>query len=183
MSVLANRITAELAVLVGQPIGDCWRVSPIQIFEFGPRSRFLNRKGEETEVGEFEIHLQCRWRMVDPSKFLFGSDDAYYPADEDISILDFDSNIHESILRVAQRTWSAQWRDTLVHVVRVRGDAYGGFRIELERGFALEAFPCHLCRGEHSEHWRLLGHRQDGSHFVVTGYGVEGEDHQPAGDS
>lgn len=48
--------------------------------------------------------------------------------------------------------------------------------IGLEGGFALEVIPCDSDQGEYSEHWRLLGHRPDGSHFVVTAYGVERED-------
>ncbi len=155
----------------------------MQIFEFGPRRRIVNRRGEEVEVGQFSLHVQCGWRMVDCSKILFASRDINYPADENISIDDFDWDKHDSVLDVAQRSWFAQQRDIPLHVVSVRGDVYGGFRIELEREFALEAFPCNSKRGEYSEHWRLFGHRPDDVHFVVTGYGVEGEDRPAANDS
>jgi hypothetical protein len=43
---LADRITAELRVLLGQPIGDCWRAANMQVFEFGPRHWITNRKGK-----------------------------------------------------------------------------------------------------------------------------------------
>jgi len=145
----------------------------MQMFEFGPRSRNLNRKGEEVETGQFHLHIQCRWRMVDPSRILFGSGDLNYSADENLSLDDFDWDKHKSVLDVRHRAWFAQQCGIPVHVVNVSGDIYGGFRIELESGFALETFPCDSDRGEDSEYWRLFGHRPDGSHFVVTGCGVE----------
>jgi len=154
----------------------------MQIFEFGPRRRVVNRQGQEIEVSQFALHVQCRWRMLHRSKILFGGDDLDYPADETMSLDDFDWDTHESALDVKRRRWFAEHYDLPVHVVSVSGDDCGGFRIMLERGFALEAFPCDSRRGEYSEHWRLLGHRPDDSHFVVTGYGVEGEDRQSASD-
>ncbi len=75
MSTLGERISVELHVLVGHPIVDCWRVANMQIFEFGPRTQIVNRKGEDVEIGEFRLHVQCRWRLVDAEKIIFGSDD------------------------------------------------------------------------------------------------------------
>jgi hypothetical protein len=54
-------------------------------------------------------------------------------------------------------------------VQEVAGDVYGGFRIALTGGFALECFPCDSRRGDYTEQWRLLGHRADGAHAVVSG--------------
>ncbi|MBJ45105.1 MAG: hypothetical protein CMJ80_17825 [Planctomycetaceae bacterium] len=42
-------------------------------------------------------------------------------------------------------------------------------------GTVLELFACDSNREEHFEHWRLLDQRQDSSHFVVSGYGIEDE--------
>jgi hypothetical protein len=58
-------------------------------------------------------------------------------------------------------------------VERVEADALGGFRLILQRGFVLEAFPANSLRGEYSERWRLFQCSTEGRHFVVTGYGVE----------
>lgn len=183
MSTLADRITTELRVLLGQPLADCWRMANMQIFEFGPRRCIVNREGVEVEVSELKLHVQCRRRLVDGSQILFARDDLNLPADEAVPIEDFDWDKHESMLDVTQRQWFERPRDVLPKVVGVRGDVYGGFQVELEGGFVLEVFPCDSARGEYSEHWRLLGHRADGSHFVVTGYGIEAEDDQRAGGS
>jgi hypothetical protein len=170
MSTLAERITAELRVLNGQPMGDCWRVANMQIFEFGPRVRIVNRKGQEVETGELRLHVQCRWRLVDPQRIIFGSDDINYPADESISLDEFDWDKYQAVLDIAQRRWFEEHQGSPLKVVAVRGDAYGGFQLQFEGGVALEALPCDSRRGEYSERWRLLGHRVDRSHFVVTGF-------------
>jgi hypothetical protein len=182
MEPLADRITSELSVLVGQPIGDCWRGADMHIFEFGPRRQTRNRKGDLVEVSDLKLHIQCRWRFVDGRSILFGRDDLNYPADDSIPVEQFDWDKADSVLDVARRSWFEKHRGSLPVVREVRGDAYGGFRIALAGGYALECFPCDSQRGEYSEHWRLLGHRPDGSHFVVTGDGVE-SDGVAAGDS
>jgi hypothetical protein len=174
VNTVADRITAELGALVGQLLGDCWRAADMQVFGFGPRHRIFNRMGE-IEVCGLRLHVQCRWRLVDAGKIAFGRDDLNYPADESVSAEDFDWDKQDSALDVAQRQWFAWHRAAPPRVEAVHGDAYGGFRVCLEGGAALEAFPCDSRRGEYSEHWRLIGHRADGSHFVVTGDGVEGE--------
>jgi hypothetical protein len=174
---------SELRVLVGQPIGDCWRAANMQMFEFGPRRQTRNRNGEVVEVSDLRLHIQCRWRFVDGRSILFGRDDLNRPADESTPPEQFDRDTADSVLDVAQREWFQKHRPSLPVVRDVQGDGYGGFRIVLDGGYALECFPCDSRRGEYSEHWRLLGHRADGSHFVVTGDGVEAVDGVAAGDS
>ena len=176
MDDLSQRITSELQVLVGQPLSDCWRATNMQVFEFGPVKKYMNRKGEEVEGSDLRLHVQCRWRMVDGARIIFARDDLLRPANEAIHPENFDWDKHDSVLDVVQRSWFHSHRAAPVKVVQVAGDIYGGCRIMLEDHLTLELFPCDSNRGEYSEHWRLLGHRRDGSHFVVTGYGIEGED-------
>jgi hypothetical protein len=182
MSDLAKRIFAELQVLIGQPIADCWRAADMAIFEFGSRHRIVNRKGDEVEVGDISLHVQCRWRVVDAANILFGSDDLYSPADESVSFDDFDRDKQESVLDIRRREWIVQCRDKALKVIGVAGDAYGGFQSTIEDGITIESFPCDSIRDEYSEHWRLRGHRPDESHFVVAGYGIEGVDDMPCKD-
>jgi len=183
MGTLAHRIGAELRVLIGEPISDCWRVTNMQVFEFGPMHKYVNRHGDEVEGADLRLHVQCRWRIVDGTRILFGRDDLLRPADDHIPPLEFDWDEADSVLDVTQRAWFAERRASPLRVVAATGDDYGGFRLELEAGVALEAFPCNSKRGEYSERWRLLGHRVDGGHFVVTGYGVEENDSASCPDS
>ena len=172
MEPLADRITSELRTLVGQQLGDCGRAANMQVFGFGPRLPTRSRQGEFVEVSGIRLHIQCRWRFVDGRSILFGRDDLSYPANESTPLEEFDWDKADSVLDIAQRRWFEEDRTTPPMVREVQGDAYGGFRIELAGGYALECFPCDSRRGEYSEHWRLFGHRADGSHFVVCGDGV-----------
>ena len=178
MTTLADRITAELQVLIGEPLSDCGRMADMQGFDFGPKHQRVDRKGEEVEVSDLAIHVQCRWRVVDATQILFGRDDLLRPADETISLDDFDWDKDESVLDAVRRKWFAKHITAPLHVVDATGDTYGGFRITLEQDVVIEAFPCDSRRGEYSEHWRLFGHRSDGSHFVVSGYGIEDDRHE-----
>lgn len=160
---------------------DCSRAANMQVFGFGPRRQKRNHKGEIVEIGDIRLHIQCRWRFVDDRCILFGRDDLLVPADASVSREEFDWDTAESAPDVAQRKWFASQRSSLPAVIAVGGDAYGGFRISLTGGYTLEGFPCDSRRGECCEHWRLLGHRANGSHFVVTGDGIQGEDIGDAG--
>ncbi len=171
MNAVAERITDELRTLIGKPMWDCWRAMNMQIFEFGARRPIINRKGEEVEVGEVRLHVQCRWRLGDGKQILFGRDDLNYPADDKIPLEDFDWDQEKSVLDVKQRAWFRQNNAEPPNVVEVHGDLYGGFQIQLEGGFTLEALPCDSRLDD--ELWRLIGHHGDQSHFVVTGNGVE----------
>jgi hypothetical protein len=173
MERLADRIAEELRVLVGQPLSDCWRAANMQIFGFGPTRQVKNRKGDLVDASDLSLHIQCRWRMVDGQAIVFGFDDLNYPADPSISVETFDWDKDLSVLDVSQRDWFSRHAGSPLTVTDVQGDAYGGFRIILEGGAALECFPCDSRRGDYSEHWRFFGHRADGSHFVITGDGVE----------
>ncbi|MBX9787844.1 MAG: hypothetical protein K2Y37_02925 [Pirellulales bacterium] len=176
MITLAERITTELGSLVGQPIVECSRAANMQMFGFGTLQKKTNRKGEVVEVSQLSLHIQCRWRLVDANSIVFGRDDLLYPADDAIPWDDFDWDKNPSVLDVVQLEWFAQRLLRPLKVVSACGDNYGGFQISLGGDFGLEAFPCDSRRGEYSEHWRLFGHRDDGSHFVITGDGVLGGD-------
>jgi hypothetical protein len=104
MKLLAQQITTELQILVGQPIFDCWRAANMQIFEFGQAEKIPNRKGNEVEVAPIRLHIQCRWRVVDETRILFGRDDILRPLNPDIPAEDFDWDKDESVLDVTQRS-------------------------------------------------------------------------------
>lgn len=179
MNGLADRITFELQRLVGQPFTDCWRVSNMQIFEFGPQRDIVNRKGQVVQAADIKIHVQCPWRVVREGRILFGSRDLLWPADHRVPLDDFDYDKHQTVLDVLKSQWFDEHRKAPLKVIGVSGDDYGGFRIELGGSVFLEVFPCKSGPREGSEHWRLLDNRSDGPHFVVTPYGIEREDEPP----
>src|SRR5579863_5732689 len=119
----------------------------MQVFGFGPQRSVTTPLGTEAHVPEFRLHVQCRWRLVDGEKIVFGRDDLNYPADESISPEDFDWDKHESALDVAQRRWCSAL-SCPTRVIGVCGDAYGGFQVRLEGDIVLETFPCDSRRDE-----------------------------------
>lgn len=169
MDALVDKIRSELSALVGLPITDCWRVANMQVFGFGPKSFIRSSKGGEVETSQINLHVQCRWRFVDAHRVLFGSDDLSYPAEENMDVKAFDWASSESLLDAKQKQWFIGHPS--MKMTSALGDPYGGFAICFEGGFSLQSFPCGSQRGEPSEHWRMFGHRADGSHFVVFGDG------------
>jgi hypothetical protein len=172
MHAISKQITAELAILIGQPLSECGRAADMHFFGFGPLQRSTNRQGEEIESSQIRLHIQSRWRLVGPAGILFGRDDLHRPADEALAESEFDWDQHESVLDAKQRNWVSEHSESPPKVVGVSGNRYGDLRIELEFGFALETFCCDSNRSDYSEQWRLFGHRADGSHFVVSGQSV-----------
>ena len=165
--MLAAKITSELHALLGEPLAECGRVANMQMFGFGPPTRSVTLLGKVVEHSKYSLHLQCRWRFTNEHEILFGSDDLNYPADENTSLEGFDWDQSPSLLDVKQQEWFTQHGGSM-QVTEVIGDRYGGFRVLLEQGIVLEAFPCDSRRDDYSEHWRFFGHRADESHFVVS---------------
>jgi hypothetical protein len=175
MSATADKITEELAVLVGLPMSDWWRAAGMQILEFGPKHKIVNRRGEEVERSDISLHLQCFWRLVDSERIVFGHEDLDQPADKSIDPSDFDWDKDDSVLDFHLSKWRAQYYDTPPLVVEATGDAYRGISLALDNGHNLQTFPCSTPWNEEedNEYWRLCGHRKDGRHFVVADIWVE----------
>lgn len=115
------------------------------------------------------MHLQCAWRVVGPSGIVVASRDRYTPAgDRDQDCDGWDWTV-QGANRCDERM--AGWLDgTSYLVTAATADPYGGMRLTLARGFALEVFPDDSLPGDH---WRVFQPGVDGPHFVVTGAGVE----------
>ena len=173
MTNLRDAIIQALSPLIGLPLWSAGRALNMEMFDFGRRHRLFNRRGEEVEVGENALHIQCPWRIMGLEGLVVGSGDRYYPADEESDWEQFDDEKDLARLEARMNAWIEEHRAGPLKVERVDADRLGGFRIFLEGGFVLEAFPSDSLQGEYSEHWRLLRPSAAGGHFVVTGYGVE----------
>jgi hypothetical protein len=170
-----SRLEAALAPLVGLPLWASHRAADLQVFQFGDRrtvtSNFGPRKGQELEVGEYGLHIQCAWRIRGPSGIVVASRDRFYKGGpEPFPEADWDwsagTNRRDERIR--------DWLDARSHrVERVSADATGGIVLLLAGGFALDVFPDDSLDGEYCEHWRLLRPGDLSSHFVVSGSGID----------
>lgn len=167
-----SRLEAALAPLVGLPLWTSHRAADLQTFQFGDKrtvtSNFGPRKGHESEVGEYALHVQCAWRIRGPNGIVAASQDRFYKAGSE-----------------DDRDWSAAGtnrRDERVrewlsarsyNVERISADSTGGIVLSFAGGFALDVFPDNSLDGEYSERWRLLRPRDLSSHFVVSGSGID----------
>jgi hypothetical protein len=169
---LQDQIIEALSVLIGLPLWEAVRAMNMEMFSFGERRKRLNRKGEEIEIGEYALHVQCPWRIIGLNRIVVGYEDRNYPEDEDS---DWQAFNPDGPTRCEARVaaWLREYSGSPLIVERVEADAVGGFKLFLHHGFILEAFPADSLQGEYSEHWRLLQPSEKKKHFVITGYGVE----------
>lgn len=172
MESIRDEIASALLPLVGLPLWGAGRVVDMEMFDFGGRHKQRNRKGEEVEVGDYALHIQCPWRIVGAAGIVVGSQDRAYPGDEASDWEQFDDEKDPARLEARLNLWLEQYRDSPLEVQRVEVDAVGGFRLFLASDFILETFPANSLCGEYSEHWRLFSPCDDTSHFVVTGHGI-----------
>ena len=167
--MLQHQITEALSALIGLPLWGATRAANMSMFAFGERRSRLNRKGAEVEVGDYALHIQCPWRIVGPDDIVVGSEDRMCLEDESS---DWETFKGPSRCEARIGVWLTEYAAAPLRVERVEGDWVGGFKLLLERGFVLEAFPADSVRGVYSEYWRLFRPGEK-SHFVVTAHGVE----------
>src|SRR5512138_3471413 len=83
---MKNRIEEALRVLVGLPMWSAGRAGNLEWFEFGARRIVIEQhgkhRGEQKEVGEYALHVQCTWRITHQNGIVVGSHDRYYPRGE-----------------------------------------------------------------------------------------------------
>ena len=165
---LQERIESALAALVGMPIWDCWRALNMEMFDIGDRVEVVNRQGRTVQVGTYRIHIQSPWRILGPRGIVAGSVDAHYPPSDREDDEDFDPNSDPSACEERIRAWLDEHRDRPLVIESVSADEWGGFRLSLSDGYALEALPASSLSDY--EHRRLLGPGADHPpHFVVAG--------------
>jgi hypothetical protein len=169
---LVNRIEAALSALVGMPIWDACRALNMEMFDIGERLQVVNRRQEMVEVGAYRLHIQAPWRILGPKGIVVGSVDAHYPPSDREDDDSFDPNNDRSACEERVRAWLDKHRRRPVVIQSVAADEWGGFRLTLSGGYALDVMPA-SSRADY-EHWRLLGPGAvHPPHFVVIGRKVQ----------
>ena len=172
---MKDKIQQAASVLIGLPLWDAGRASDLVWFIFGDRRMVRDYKGHYREMGEFSLHVQCAWRMVQGEKTVAGNRDLYYPAGWDDS-QEFPKDFH----------WDVQGANCLdrrlKHMFHIETNSFivqsaqaglaGALQIFFENETVLEIFPNDSFEGER---WRLFRPHRDELHFVVSGKGIDPE--------
>ncbi|MHB8647090.1 MAG: hypothetical protein ACYDAR_14970 [Thermomicrobiales bacterium] len=175
---MKERIEQELEALVGMPLWGSHRAADLQGFQFGERvpsmSRATKRRpAEAVVVGEYALHVQCPWRIIEASRIVVASVDLYYAAGEDpykqYEDFDWDKQPNRRDERIAALI--VAWTEKPPTVESVKADTVGSLRIGLSQRYTLDVFPADSLG---NEHWRLLANALKRKHFVVTGQGIKG---------
>ena len=172
---MEHKIQHAASALIGLPLWDAGRAADLAWFIFGERRMVRDRNGEEREMGEFSLHVQCAWRIVEGEKTIVGNRDLYYPAGWD-DAQEFPTNFK----------WDVQGANCLDErfkrlfhngtnsftVQSVQAGLAGALQIFFEKEMVLEVFPNDSFEGEH---WRLFRPYRGEPHFVVNGKGIDPE--------
>jgi hypothetical protein len=161
-----------LTPLIGLQLRAGHRAADMQMFQLGNLISVKSLRGEPREVGEYALHLQCAWRICGREGIVVGSGDLYRPNGDSEDIpAEFDwqkENRRDQRLTDLLTTGAA----IPLRVERVSADEVGGFILDMNRGFRLQAFPAYSSR---NECWRRFRPGDLSTHFVVTGRGIETE--------
>ncbi|HET9283230.1 MAG TPA: hypothetical protein VFR24_14845 [Candidatus Angelobacter sp.] len=172
---MKERIQEALAVLIGQPLWSSGRAADLEWFQFGGRRTVKNSRGEEREVGDYAIHVQCAWRIRCESRIVVASRDLYSPPEEasegtNARPENFNWDVQGGNLRDKRIAELFQNETREFSVQKVDADEAGAFTIIFDQGYALDVFPDD---SQSSEHWRLFRPYRGEPHFVITGSGVQ----------
>jgi hypothetical protein len=171
MEDLSEKVIQQaLAVLEGAPMWGSGRAVNMQMFQFGQRQPAIDRHGAEYFRGEYALHVQCAWHIVQRERLVVGSGDLYRPFNGDlVGLDDFDwevpgSNRRDVVLK--------QLFDQASLTVRAsRLERTGRMFVAFDGDFELAVFPDRTDEGV--EFWRFLKPGSDEPHLVFTAGGPE----------
>jgi hypothetical protein len=169
------------SVLIGKPLWRCTRAADMACFQFGARHQCKSARGEDSEVGDYALHIQCSWRIIRGDEILVGREDLFQPGDPAAPNADsyFDwqkSNLQDARLKKLFINDTRQFT-----VVGTALRAAGELDILFDDELRLEVFPNSSIQTDNVEHWRLFSPSIDASqadkapHFVFSGIGLRHE--------
>jgi hypothetical protein len=161
---MKNKIQNAVNVLVGLPMWSLGRAADLVWFEFGNRRTVKGYKGEEKEVGDYALHVQCPWRITSAESILIGRGDIFCTPEEtnEPTPADFDWQKGNRFDRIVQQLLAHESRRHFI-VQAVEAGGAGSLAVEFEYGYTLETFPHD---SESGEHWRFFKPFTDEPHLV-----------------
>lgn len=167
-----------ISMLIGKPLWRCTRTADTACFHFGNRHQRKTFRGDDCEVGDFALHIQCSWRIIRGDEILVGKEDLYEP-DPAASNPVFDwkkANLQDA--RVRKLFADNQRQFTVVGTALRSG---GELDILFDDELRLEVFPNSSLQTRDMEHWRLFSPSEPSEsnsktpHLVFSGAGLRHE--------
>jgi hypothetical protein len=164
------KIHNALLPLAGLPLWDVGRATDLTWLQFGQRRMVKDFRGEAKEVGEYALHLQCVWRLVQGEQVIIGQRDLYYPATPGRTSPEVPAGFNWDVQGANRLDYLL---DEFFHrsnqqliVEHTEVGCAAAFAIFFRDNFVLEIFPNDSFD---EEHWRLFRPYLNEPHFVVTG--------------
>ncbi len=144
----------------------------MQMFGFGSWIDAL--EGEPRKVGEYDLHLQCAWRIASKDKIFVGRNDVYYPSSNyETEPENWDWDVIGAN-RCDEKTNELikQHINSPLIVKKITADELGSLNLQFSENFRLEIFPDDSLP---EEFWRFFRYSKGENHFVVGGNGIDFE--------
>lgn len=167
---MADELEGILKQLIGLELTKTTRVGAMECLKFGTFFK-KDKKGIDKQIGIFDLHLQCPWRITKNDVIVVGSDDVVEQPDEN-AVFDesFNWDVQGGNLRDV-KLWEILKSEKLL-VKSVIADNFGGFQLIFNDNIILSVFPASSSNTFYSEYWRLLVNKNNPKHFVVSRSGV-----------
>lgn len=153
---MKEEIEQTLKVLVGMPMWGSHRAADLQGFMFGKRIPSISRATKRRPtaavvIGEYRLHVQCPWRIVQGAMITVASNDLYYAAGDDPfkDYGDFDWDERPNRRDERMDALFAAWADNPPIVESVKSDVVGSLHISLTQQCTLDVFPSDSLGREH----------------------------------
>lgn len=164
---MTDQTKNKIQELIGLKLTQTSRSSNMECLKFGFKTNDKNQN-----IGEFGLHIQTDWRIINEKNILVGSNDLFEPNSKNQSESDFDyenGNLRDEKLHKIINS------DNLI-VSKIRIDKIGGLNIQFKNQTELQIIPTNSSESEYNEFWRLIDNRkQEKEHIVSRISGIENE--------
>ena len=164
---MTDQTKNKIQELIGLKLTQTSRSSNMECLKFGIKT---NKKNQN--IGEFGLHIQTDWRIINEDNIIVGSNDLFEPTTENQSESDFD---YETRNLRDEKLEKIIFSDNLI-VSKIRTDKFGGLNIQFKNQTELQIIPTNSIESEYNEFWRLIDNRKSESEHIVSRIsGIENE--------
>jgi hypothetical protein len=185
----AAKAQETLSILTGQPLRFLFRCMDMVCLQFGDiiekSVMSIDESGKPTRAkeraGSYSLHIQSIYRMTCGYEIVFAKTDLYQPSLEALDKLglqidddvpdDFDCSVlgNNRLDELIQSKFTSL-EDFVVDSVSV--NRFGDMHIKFHNGFAFQTV---IDASGPEECWRFF-HAVEGSHLVITAYGIDSDE-------